>query len=311
MSRKNRLISIMLGLILFGGVLSGCGNKSENTIKIGAQNYAEVIILAYMAEAMIEDKTEYDVEVVSRLASVMVLDQAMKTEDVDIGSLMFTGGAGGLLHPEIIKHIEDIKDPKWKDPKVVFDFIQENSIKELKRRWILPLGYENTYAILVKKEFAQENNLKTISDLKNLSSNLIIGMDDAYLDREIDGYYPLIKKYELEGFKKIVSMQINLLYQALRDEQLDVGVAYSTDARIHSFDLVWLEDDLDFYPPFEAAYVVNESLLERSPEIEAILTTLSGKIDVETIRSLNYEVDVNHKEHKDVAIEYLKEKGFL
>lgn len=72
--------------------------------------------------------------------------------------------------------------------------------------------------------------------------------------------------------------------------------------RKHSFDLVWLEDDLDFYPPFEAAYAVNESLLERSPDIEAILTTLSGKIDVESIRSLNYEVDVNHKDHKDVAI---------
>ena len=312
MSKKfSKICSLILVISISFMLIVSCGSKNTNTIKIGAQNYAEVITMAYMAEALIEDNTDYEVEVVSRLASVIVLDQALKTGDVDIGSLMFTGGAGGLLHPEIIKKIENINDSKWKNPEVVFDFIQEHSIKELNRKWISPLGYENTYAIIVRREFAEKNNLKTISDLKGLSSNLIIGMDDAYLDREIDGYYPLIKNYSLEPFNKTVSMQINLLYQAIKDKQVDVGVAYSTDARIHSFDLVWLEDDMNFYPPFEAAYVVNESLLEKAPDVEEILSRLSGQIDIDTIRKLNYEVDINHRDHKEVALEYLKENGFL
>lgn len=291
---------------------TGCTKKEDQiTLKVGAQNYAEVIIMAYMAEALIEAETDYEVEVVSRLASAVVLDQAMQTGEVDIASLFFTGGATGLLHPKINPLVEDIRDPKWRDAEIVFDFVKFESEKILNRRWLEPLGYENTYAITVKRETADKFDLQKISDLGKVSEELSIGMDDAYMDREVDGYYPLLSAYDLKPFKDTVSMQINLLYQALRDDQVDVGVAYSSDARIHAYDLVWLEDDLNFFPPFEAAYVINLSVLEKAPEIETILSKLSGQIDIDTIQQLNYEVDINHMEHKDVAIQYLKENGFI
>lgn len=307
-----RITSVLLIIALVGVLLTGCSQQSEEvTLKIGAQNYAEVIIMAYMAEALIEDQTDYNVEVVSRLASAVVLDQAMQTGDVDIASLFFTGGATGLLHPKYSDKAGDLKDPKWRDARVVYEFVKENALETLDRQWLEPLGYENTYAITVRRSMAEEYNLKTVSDLRDYSADLIIGMDDAYLDREIDGYQPLLATYELEPFKDTVTMQINLLYQAIRDEQVDVGVAYSTDARIHAYDLVWLEDDRNLYPPFEAAYAVNLSTLEKAPEVAEILSQLSGKIDVETIRRLNYEVDINHRDHQEVAIEFLKEEGLL
>jgi osmoprotectant transport system substrate-binding protein len=306
-----KILSMLL-ILFFVVNLIGCNQQDDKvTLKIGAQNYAEVIIMAYMAEALIEAETDYEVEVISRLASAMVLDQAMQTGDVDIASLFFTGGATGLLHPKISPSIENIRDPKWRDATVVFDFVKSESEKVLSRRWLEPLGYENTYAVTVRRETAEKYNLKKISDLKNLSNTLLIGMDDAYMDREVDGYKPLLSTYGLDPFKKSVSMQINLLYQAIRDGQVDVGVAYSSDARIHAFDLVWLEDDLDFFPPFEAAYAINLSALEKAPEIEAILSKLSGQIDIATIRKLNYEVDIDHKDHKEAAIGFLKEKGWI
>lgn len=307
-----RIMSTLLITALVGLMLTGCSQKKDEiTLKIGAQNYAEVIIMAYMAEALLEDQTDYDVEVISRLASAVVLDQALQTGDVDIASLFFTGGATGLLHPKLADQIDDYADPKWRDPDTVFQFVKENSLKALNRQWLEPLGYENTYAITVRRSMAEEYNLKTVSDLIAHSSDLIIGMDDAYMEREIDGYLPLLAKYDLKPFKQAVTMQINLLYQAIRDEQVDVGVAYSSDARVHAYDLVWLEDDRNLYPPFEAAYTVNLSAIEKAPEIVEILSQLSGKIDIETIRKLNYEVDINQRDHQEVAIEYLKNEGML
>jgi len=310
---KTALLPLILVLALAMALpLAACQKKSETvTLKIGAQNYAEVITLAYMAEALIEDQSDYEVEVVPRLGSVVVLDQAMQTGDVDIASLYFTGGASGLLHPDIVKQVEDINDPKWRDAAVVFAFVRETSRKTLGREWLEPLGYENTYAITVRREMAEQYNLDKVSDLKGLSQDLIIGMDDAYMDRAIDGYQPLLKLYDLDPFAKTATMQINLLYQAIRDQQVDVGVAYSSDARIYAYDLVWLEDDRNLYPPFEAAFAINLSALEKAPGIDTILSQLSGQIDIDTIRQLNYEVDINQRDHKEVALEFLKERKIL
>jgi len=312
-SKKHyRGAAVLLAILVLSLGLPGCrGEDEDSTLTVGAQNYAEVIIMAYMAEALIEDRTDVEVEVVARLGSAAVLDQAMQTGDVDIGSLVFTGGSTGLMHPRMLEIVEDIRDPKWRDAATVFQFVKEHSPEALGRIWIDPLGYENTYAVVVKRDLAEARGLKRISDLKGMTGEMIIGMDDAYMDREIDGYYPLLDLYGLDPFKDTVSMQINLLYQALRDDQVTVGVAYSTDARIHAYDLVWLEDDLKLYPPFEAAYGVNLSVLDQVPEVPEILGVLSGKIDIDTIRRLNYEVDIEQRDHKEVALEFLKTHGYI
>lgn len=302
----------LLILLLLALLPAGCGVAPDGqvVVRIGAQNYAEVITSAYIAQALIEDRTDYRVEVIPRLGGAIILEEALRSGDVNIGSLLFTGGGGGILHPAFADEV-DLADPRWRDAEYVLQFLIERSPDDLGRIVIPPLGWENTYAVTVRKETAEQYNLNKISDLKGLTAAMVIGMDDAYLDREIDGYYPLLEAYGLEPFRDTVSMQINLLYRALSDGHVDVGVVYSSDARVHAYDLLWLEDDLNFYPPYEAFYGVNVSLVEQAPEIVDILTLLSGKIDIDTIRRLNYEVDINDRDHQEVAVEFLKKIGLL
>lgn len=312
--RKQLFVStlLILALLLPTLIVSGCSPAKDdgNTIKIGAQNYAEVIIMAYAAQALIEDQSDYQVEVIPRLGSAIVLDQAMLAKEVDIGSLLFTGGGSGILHPQFADEV-DLREPKWRDADFIWDFLQERAPEAQGRVWLPPLGWNNTYAVTVTRDFAEEHGLEKVSDLKGLTQDLIIGMDDAYMDRELDGYEPLLELYELEPFQKAVAMQINLLYKAIAEKQVDVGIAYSSDARVHAYDLVWLEDDRQLYPPYHAAFGINIDLMERAPEVAEILQQLSGKIDIDTIRRLNYEVDINKRDEKEVALEFLQEIGLL
>ena len=232
--------------------------------------------------------------------------QALRSKEADIASLYRRRSR----HPPLLILPMPICGPKWRDPDS-YPTLQERVPETQGRKWLPPLGWNNTYAVTVSRELAEKYNLEKVSDLQGLSQELIIGMDDAYMDREIDGYYPLLELYELEPFKQTVSMQINLLYQALKEGQVDVGIAYSSDARIYAYDLVWLEDDRNLYPPYHAAYGVNLDALERAPEIEEVLGQLSGKIDIETIRRLNYEADINGRDEKEVALEFLQEIGLL
>lgn len=303
------LTALLVPPLFFSGCTGGSKDK-ENIIRIGAQNYAEVIIMAYAAEALIQDQTDYNVEVIPRLGSALVLEQALKAQEVDIASLFFTGGSTGILHPDFADDV-DLSEPKWRDPDYIWNYLMERVEEVQGRIWLPPLGWNNNFAVTVTREFAEEHGLEKVSDLQGLSQDLIIGMDDSYLERELDGYYPLLELYDLEPFKKTVAMQISLLYQALDNGQVDVGIAYSSDARIHAFDLVWLDDDRSLYPPAHAAYGINLELLERAPEIPEVLGQLSGKVDIETIRRLNYEVDINKRDEREVAVEFLKEIGLL
>ncbi len=308
---QNKSLKILIVIIVITLILSGCTKKEEKVeIKIGTQNYAEVIIAAHMAKELIENQTNYKVEVVPPLGANAIIEPAMQKDEINIASLVWTGGSLGVLHPAFENEV-DLRDVKWRDAHYVWQFLEEHSPEILKRIILPPLGWENTYAITVRKETAEKYGLKKVSDLRGLSSNFIMGLDEVYLDREIDGYYPLLEWYQLEPFKKTVSMQVNLLYMALKEKQVDVGVAYSSDARVYAYDLVWLEDDLNFYPPYEGTYGINLSLIEKAPEIPDILRQLSGKIDIETIRKLNYEVDINGKSHEDVARIFLEEIGLL
>ena len=311
-NKKSRIIkTILIGMILIMLILAGCTKKEEKVeIKIGTQNYAEVIIAANMAKELIESQTDYKVEVIPPLGANAIIEPALQKDEINIASLVWTGGSLGVLHPAFENDV-DLKDAKWRDARYVWSFLEEHSPDTLNRIILPPLGWENTYAITVRRETAEEFGLKKVSDLRGLSSNLVMGLDEVYLDREIDGYYPLLEWYQLEPFKRTVSMQVNLLYMALKEKQVDVGVAYSSDARVYAYDLVWLEDDLNFYPPYEGTYGINLSLIEKVPEIPDILRQLSGKIDIETIRRLNYEVDIDGKSHEDVARKFLEEIGLL
>src|SRR5699024_7705398 len=153
-------------------------------------------------------------------------------------------------------------------------------------------------------------NLETISDIKSVAPDLNLGVDNAWLNREGDGYNGFIDTYGFE-FGNAYPMQIGLVYKAVESGDMDVGLAYTTDGRIKSYDLVNLEDDKHFFPPCDASPVANQEVLDRFPEIEGLLNKLAGTIDNEKMIEMNYAADVDMKEPAVVATEFLEEHNYF
>lgn len=137
-----------------------------------------------------------------------------------------------------------------------------------------------------------------------------LGVDTTWMERENDGYPAFRKAYGI-SFGKTYPMEVALVYNAVASKKMDIVLAYSTDARLKEYELVTLEDDKHFFPPYDASPVIRKDVLEKHPELDEIIGLLIGKIDARTMVDLNYEVDVNKRNEKKVAEEYLKKVGLL
>ncbi|MEF2965773.1 glycine betaine ABC transporter substrate-binding protein [Paenibacillus sp. M1] len=300
--RKHSFVVIALVLIL-SVVVTACGGSgggaASGTIKIGTQTYSEPKILAEMYKALIQDQTDIKVEIVPDLAASPIVINSMKSNDIQMSTL-YSG--------EIFNDHFEIEDTKERSE--VLKQAQEGFDKNFGFKWFDPLGFENTYAFTVRKEVADQYNLKTVSDLNDLAQDMKVGVDTTWLERESDGYTAFTKHYGF-SFAKTFPMEISLVYKAVADKDVDVVLAYTTDPGIKEYNLQTLEDDKQFFPPYDASPVIRKDTLEQYPEISGIISPLIGHIDAETMTSLNYEVDVNKRTPQDVAVEYLKEQGLL
>ena len=162
----------------------------------------------------------------------------------------------------------------------------------------------------VKQELADKEGLETVSDVEKIADDLVLGVDNSWLNREGDGYDGFVETYGF-SFGKALPMSIGLVYQAVRSDVMDVVLAYSTDGRLKAFDLKTLEDDKKFFPPYDAAPVTRKDVIEKHPQVDEILKKLAGKIDNDTMTELNYEADVNKKEPSIVAKEFLEKHNYF
>jgi len=171
-------------------------------------------------------------------------------------------------------------------------------------------GFSDTYAFMVTQATAKKYHLKTISDMKKISSKLTVGLDQIWLERKGDGYTDFSKLY---GFKfgKTYPMQIGLVYDALESGKMDAILGYSTDGRIGSYNLKILKDDKNFFPPYNASAVATNKVLKQHPELKSILSRLNGKISLKTMQSLNYQVDNNLVEPEVVAKQFLEKHNYF
>ncbi|MDY0406322.1 osmoprotectant ABC transporter substrate-binding protein [Virgibacillus sp. 179-BFC.A HS] len=287
-------------LILSGCSLPGLGGSSKNTIKIGALSTSESTTMAYIIKQLIEHDTNYNVDIVGNMGSSIVQHQAMTQGEVDITSTRYTGtDLPGTLRMDPVT-----------DPKEALSIVQKEFQKRFDETWFEPYGFANSYAFTVTKELAEKENLKKVSDVKPLASELRLGVDNAWLNREGDGYKAFTKKYGFE-FGKAYPMQIGLVYKAVQSGDMDVVLAYTTDGRIKSFNLVNLEDDKHFFPPYDASPVASNEVLKKFPEVKGILEKLAGTIDNDKMRQMNYDADVKMKEPAVVAKEFLEENHYF
>lgn len=296
-SKKFRLItSVIVLLIIVTSVVASFG-KAKDTIVVGSKNFNEQLILGDMISSLIEAKTDYKVERKLNLGGTAVVFSAMQSKDVDL-YVEYTGT--GLVNI--------LKKPSITDPTKVYDVVKKDFAKNYGIEVMKPLGFNNTYVIGVKKDFAIKNNLNTISDLAKISSNLNAGFTMEFANRS-DGYLGVQKAYNL-NFKDVKGIDAGLRYTALKNNETSVLDAFATDGLLKKFDLKLLKDDKNFFPPYYAIPIVRAETLKKYPKIKPVLQLLEGKINDEVMRDLNYRVD-NGEDSRKVAEDFLRSQKLI
>ncbi len=295
---KGVIIFVSLAMLV-GCSLPGLSGTTKETIKIGALGTSESHILAEMLSILIERETDADTEIISHLGSSIVQHQGMMRGDLDISSTRYTGtdlsGALGM-------------DPIT-DPVKALNIVKREFQERFNQTWAPTYGFENSYSVAVTSEFAEENNIETISDLEPYADELRFGVDNAWINRKGDGYDGFKETYF--DFGEVYPMNIGLVYQAAASGHMDVVLAYSSDGRIKQFDLKVLEDDRQFFPPYDSSPVIANEVLEKYPAIQDITERLSGQISTDKMQELNYNADVELMSPRKVARDFLEENNYF
>jgi glycine betaine/choline ABC-type transport system substrate-binding protein len=273
----------------------GCGS-SEKSIVVGSKNFTEQVILGELLAQHIEAKTNLKVDRRLNLGGTFVCHQAITAGEIDAYA-EYTGTA----FTAILKH-EPITDPKE-----VYQRVKQEYISQFGVEWTEPLGFNNTFAIIVRGEDARRLNLNTISQAAQHTPRWRAGFGYEFMERA-DGFSGLAKAYGLKFAESPRIMDLGLMYRALNEKQVDLVAGNSTDGLIASLDLVVLEDDRHYFPPYEAAPVVRQQTLQRHPELREALRQLGGAISEEDMRRLNYAVDGEHRDVKQVVQEFRRSK---
>ena len=293
----NSLLLMVTALLLASCSFPGlASNTDEETISITGGITSEAQILASLVAGMVEHYTDKNTAIINILATTTINHQAMMNGDASISAARYTG----------TDLTTTLNLPPEKDPKKAFAIVKQEFEKRYDQTWFPSYGFENTYVFLVRKDTAEKYNLKKVSDLKNVADQLVAGVDTSWITRKGDGYDGFQTTYGF-SFDSILPMQIGLVYDAVEAGKMDIVLGYSTDGRIASYDLVMLEDDRNFFPPYDAAPVVDNQVLKNTPGLEEALNKLGNTISTEKMQQLNYEADNNLVEPSVVAERFLKE----
>ncbi|PYR48046.1 MAG: glycine/betaine ABC transporter substrate-binding protein [Acidobacteria bacterium] len=276
-------------LVLLVAARSGTGADS---IVVGSKNFTEQVILGELVAQAIEAESQVPVVRKLNLGGTFVCDRGLRTGDLDV-YVEYTGTAvTAVFHQEV---------PHDSEQALL-------RARELYARAGLtvarPLGFNNTFAILVRGKDARTAGLRTIEDLRSVAARWTPGFGYEFLQRE-DGYGALARAYGLRFGSQPRAMDLSLIYRALADGQVDVIAGDRTSALITTLDLVMLEDNRHYFPPYDAVPVVRIATLLREPSIGRALARLAGKISDQDMRRLNAAVDVEHRDVRTVVREFL------
>ncbi len=295
---KKKLLSMAIGaMTLLSLALTGCGSK--DTVVIGSKDFSENIILGEILSQLVENKTDLKVERKLNMGGTFINFEALKKGDIDLYAEYTGTGLTAHLKMDVIT-----------DSDEAYRVVSEEFEKQFDISWMEPMGFNNTYAIAVTREAAEEYGLETCSDLIGVSENLVFGAENEFFNRE-DGFEGFCDLYGLSFKGDPKMMNVSLKYQAIGNGDMDATDAYTTDAEIVKYDLQVLEDDLNFFPPYYAAPIVRNETLKNHPELEEVLNLLAGQISDEEMTELNYQVNVEQTAVDQVAKGFLESKGLL
>jgi osmoprotectant transport system substrate-binding protein len=274
-----------------------CHNQEQKKLIIGSKFFTEQVVLAELLAQHIEACAGVPVERKSNLGGTLLVHKAMLNGNLDL-YVEYTGTA--LLAV--------LGEPATGDSKTVYSRVRDEYAKRFNLEVTEPLGFENTFAMVVRKEDADQYHLAKISDIVPLAPQWRPGVGYEFLERA-DGYKGWTERYGLKFGKAPSELDLGLLYRALVEKKVDVVAGNSTDGLIESLHLVPLEDNLRYFPPYDAVPVVRRDALERIPGLHACLAQLGGKISVQDMRRMNFEVDGDQRDVATVVREFRAAKG--
>ncbi len=284
--------SKLLCLVCLVVAVSSCSHPDR--IVIGSKNFTEQVILGELLSQQIEHKTSLQVDRKLNLGGTLVCHEALVAGQID-AYVEYTGTGLTTI----------LKEPPSNDSARVYNVVKTAYQSRFAAEWTEPLGFNNTFAIIVRKSDAQQFNLKTISDAAPHTANWVAGFGYEFIERE-DGYPGLAKTYNLRFPAPPRVMDLGLTYKAAAARQVDLIAGNSTDGLIDALGLVVLEDDKHYFPPYDAAPVIRDAVVMKHPEVREALRALGGKISADQMRRMNYAVDGEHKDVKEVVAEFLQ-----
>lgn len=285
-----------LTLVLLGAI-AACSNNSEKRIVIGSKNFTEQVILGELLAQHIEAKTDIKVERRLNLGGTFVCHQGIISGEIDIYP-EYTGTAFTAI----------LKNPPINDRKSVYAKVKQAYAQQFNLELTEPLGFNNTFAITIRGQDARQFKINTISEVAQYTPKWRAGFGYEFTERA-DGFLGLAKTYNLKFAESPKSMDLGLTYRALADKQVDLIAGDSTNGLISNLDLIVLKDDKNYFPPYEAAPVVRSETLAKYPELRRSLQELDGKISEQDMQRLNYLVDAEKKDVKQVVQEFRQSKN--
>ena len=291
---KKTLWAILLVLML-----CSCGHSPSKMIVVGSKNFTEQVILGEILAQYLHQQTGVPVERRFDLGGTYVCQASLLAGRIDV-YVEYTGTALNAI----------LKQPVEHNAKAVYSKVKELYATRFNLNVMPPLGFNDTFVLVVRGETAKRHHLRTISQAVRYARHWRPGFGYEFMERE-DGYKGLVKTYRLKFAAAPRIMDLGLLYRALLDKQVDIVAGNSTDAQLEAQDFAVLRDNKHYFPPYQAVPIVRTQTLSEHPAVYAALQQLAGKISDTDMRHLNYEVVAEHRDVKAAVEEFLHAKQFV
>lgn len=300
MKIKFILPAFVVACMLITGTAFAGGKKDTaqgGTVHMATKSMTEQFILASMMKNLIEQDTDLTVKLTEGVGGgTMNIQPAMVKGEFDFYPEYTGTGWNNVLKMEGLYS------------EALFDQLVAG-YKELGMSWVGMLGFNNTYGIAVRTEIAQQYNLKTLSDLAAVAPQLVFGANYDFFER-LDGFDALCQAYGLQ-FKDTVDMEMGLKYDAIRQKEIDVVNAFTTDGQLSASNVTVLADDKGFYPSYMCGFVVRDEVLAAHPELLDVFKKVENILTDEKMAAMNYQVEVEGQDPAAVATNFLKEAGLV
>jgi glycine betaine/choline ABC-type transport system substrate-binding protein len=284
--------AVAAATMMAAGWVTGC--SGERPITVGSKNFTEQVILGEIVAQHLEQRLGHKVVRKLYLGGTLLAHQALVNGDIDL----YPEYSGTALTAVL-------KLPPSSDPAAVFTTVKDEYLARFHLQWLDPLGFNNTFAMVIRGEDARRKGVQTLSDAAKHKVGWKLGVGYEFQQRP-DGLEGLVKTYGLPLNGSAMIMDLGLLYRALDQKQVDIVAANATDGQLAALDVIVLRDDKSYFPPYQAALIVRSETLKAHPLLAQTLNELAGKFSDETMRKLNYQVDGQHRSVREVAQTFLQ-----